>query len=424
MLANLQSLAGLIAFPLIAWLASARRERLAAGEAAKVVVVGLALQFALAGTFLLVPQLGVAFELLAAGVRALQQATLAGMQVLFGHLAGGAAPYAVSAPQHGFVLALQALPLVLFVSVLSRLLYHFGLLQRVVGVFALILQRTMGVSGPLGTAAAANIFVGMVEAPLMIRPYLAGMSRGALFATMTAGMATVAGTVMALYAALLEPRLPGAAGHILVASLISAPAALLVARLMVPWTTDDGAEAEAPQVALERPSGGVMGAIAEGTGDGVRLLVDIVALMVVMIALVALANMLLAPIPLPIEGPLTVERLFGWLAAPLAFLAGIEPKDVRAAGELIGIKSVLNELIAYVRLADMPPEAISDRSRLILTYVLCGFANPGSLGIMTGGLIAMAPQRRADILQLAPWSLVSGTLATLLTGAVIGVITF
>jgi CNT family concentrative nucleoside transporter len=424
MLGNLQSAAGLIAFPLIAWLLSRPADRLAAGEAARVTVVGIALQLLIAGTFVLVPQLAVVFQGLAAGVQALQDATLAGMRVLFGHLAGGPAPYDVTNPQHGFVLALQALPLVLFVSVLSKLLYHFGILQRVVGFFAFILQRTMGVSGPLGTAAAANIFVGMVEAPLMVRPYVGGMSRGALFATMTAGMATVAGTVMALYAALLEPRLPGAAGHILIASLISAPAAILIARLMVPWRAAEEAAAAAPVALAGQQEGGVMGAITEGTSDGLRLLVNIVALMVVMIALVALADMLLALLPLPGGDKLTVERLMGWLAAPLAFLAGIELHDVLKAGELIGIKSVLNELLAYLELSALPREVISDRSRLILTYVLCGFANPGSLGIMTGGLVAMAPERRADILALAPWSLVSGTLATLMTGAVIGVISF
>ena len=423
MTANLQSVLGLIAFPLIAWLMAKRGARLRPPEAVVLVAIGVGLQVAIAGAFVIVPQLKAAFGLLTGAVAALQEATKAGMTVVFGYLAGGAAPFETANPQHGFILATQALPLILVVSVLSKLLYHFGILQRVVGFFAWCLEKTLGVSGPLGTATAANIFVGMVEAPLLVRPYVAGMSRGALFATMTAGMATVAGTVLALYAALLEPTLPGAAGHVLVASVMSAPAAIVIARLMVPWQggEDDGSTG----LDLDNGErGSVMGAIAEGTTDGLRLLAHVAAMLVVMVSLVALVNMVLALIPSPFDdgGTVTIELIFGWLAAPLAWLTGIEAGEAVAAGQLIGVKTVLNEFLAYLQLAGTPAEALSERSRTILTYVLCGFANPGSLGIMTGGLIAMAPERRADILKLGPLSLVAGTLATLMTGAVIGAI--
>ncbi len=424
MTANLQSLLGLLVFPLIAWLLAGRRERLSPREAIVLVAIGVGLQFLVAGAFLVVPQLKSVFGLLAAAVAALQEATKAGMVVVFGYLAGGPAPFETASPQNGFVLATEALPLILVVSVLSRLLYHFGILQRVVGFFAWCLEKTLGVSGPLGTATAANIFVGMVEAPLLVRPYVAGMSRGALFATMTAGMATVAGTVLALYAAILEPTVPGAAGHVLVASVMSAPAAIVIARLMVPWRSGEDVEAEPVVVAEAR--GSVMGAIAEGTADGLRLLVSVAAMLVVMVSLVALVNMVLAALPSPFadgSAP-TVELVFGWLAAPLAWLTGVPAADAVAAGQLIGVKTVLNEFLAYLQLAATPAEALSERSRVILTYVLCGFANPGSLGIMTGGLIAIAPERRADILALGPLSLVAGTLATLMTGAVVGVITW
>ena len=401
---------------------SENRRALPLATVTRFAATGIALQFLIAGLFILVPPAALVFELLADAVAALQDATGEGMKFLFGYLAGGPAPFPVADPSKGFILALQALPLVIIVSVLSRLLYHWGIMQRVIGFLGKLLMRTMGVSGPLGTTAAANIFVGMVEAPLLARPYLETMSRGGLFAVMTTGMATVAGTVMALYASFLEPVLPGAAGHLLVASLMSAPAALLLARLMVPWGDDGVPEAGAPHGSQLR-DGSVMDAIATGTADGVRLVVSIAAMLLVMVALVALANMALGAATAPFGLSLTIEKLFGWAMTPLALLTGIPLAEAAQAGQLIGVKTVLNEFLAYVQLAATAPDAMSDRTRLILTYALCGFANFGSLGIMTGGLIAMCPGRRADILALSPRSLVSGTLATLMTVAVIGVIT-
>ncbi|MEE4239375.1 MAG: nucleoside transporter C-terminal domain-containing protein [Anderseniella sp.] len=419
----LQSLLGLAAIPLVAWMLSENRRALPLATVARFAAIGIALQFLIAGLFILVPPASLVFQLLARAVAALQTATGEGMKFLFGYLAGGPAPFPVTDPSKGFVLALQALPLVIIVSVLSRLLYHWGIMQRVVGFLGKLLMRTMGVSGPLGTTAAANIFVGMVEAPLLARPYLETLSRGGLFAVMTTGMATVAGTVMALYASFLEPVLLGAAGHLLVASLMSAPAALLLARLMVPWDDDPGTPQGADLAVIEPGTGSIMDAIATGTADGVRLAVSIAAMLLVMVALVALANMALGAVSGPFGLALSVEKIFGWAMTPLALLTGIPLAEAAQAGQLIGVKTVLNEFLAYVQLAATAPEAMSDRTRLILTYALCGFANFGSLGIMTGGLIAMCPARRADILALGPRSLVSGTLATLMTGAVIGVIT-
>jgi CNT family concentrative nucleoside transporter len=419
----LQSLLGLIVIPLMAWLLSEDRRALPLATVVRFTATGITLQFLIAGLFILVPPAAGLFGLLASAVAALQAATGEGMKFLFGYLAGGPSPFPVTDPSKGFVLALQALPLVVIVSVLSRLLYHWGIMQRMVGFLGKLLMRTMGVSGPLGTTAAANIFVGMVEAPLLARPYLETMSRGGLFAVMTTGMATVAGTVMALYASFLEPVLPGAVGHLLVASLMSAPAALLLARLMVPWGDDAGTGHDADLGEVEPGTGSVMDAIATGTTDGARLLVSIAAMLLVMVALVALANMALGAATAPLGLNLSVEKVFGWVLTPLALIIGIEWSEAAQAGQLIGIKTVLNELLAYVQLAATGPEAMSGRTRLILTYALCGFANFGSLGIMTGGLIAMCPARRTDILALGPRSLISGTLATLMTGAVIGVIT-
>ncbi len=418
---NFQSLVGVFAIPLIAWLLSEARRDISTAQVVKIAGAGIALQVFIAVALLLVPQLRIIFELLARGVNALQSATNAGTQVVFGYLAGGRAPYETAHPENGFILALHALPLILLISVLSRLLYHWGILQRVVAGFSAVLKRTMGIGGALGTSAAANIFVGMVEAPLLVRPYLREMGRGPLFATMTVGMATVAGTVLVLYATILEQSLPGAAGHLMIASLMSAPAALLIARIMVP--TGYEGEVAAVEIVMEDASHSVMDAITKGTRDGLKLLVSVAAMLVVMVALVALANMIIGAVFTPFGIALTVERIVGWIALPLALLIGIPWNEAVAAGELIGIKTVLNEFLAYLKLAEMPVESMSDRSRLILTYALCGFANLGSLGIMTGGLIAMCPERRDEILSLGPKTIISGTLATMLTGAIVGVMT-
>jgi CNT family concentrative nucleoside transporter len=420
MLPSLQSLLGVAAIPLLAWIMAGAGCRLAPRQALRIAVAGIGLQAALALLLLKVPGTAVLFDAAAGVVRGLQQATEAGMQLVFGYLAGGTAPFDVTRPEAAFILAFRGLPLILLVSVLTRLLYHWGILQLVVAAFAAVFRRALGVGGALGTAASANIFLGMVEAPLLVRPYLARMGNGALLGTMAVGMATIAGTVMALYAAILTPVLPGAAGHLLAASLMNAPAALMLARLAAPQGYDTDAESAPP--GLDDGPRSSMDAIVSGTSDGVRLLVAVAAMLVVATALVALANQVLGLITAPFGAALTIERILGWLAAPIAFLIGIPWGEAAAAGALIAKKAVLNELVAYLDLARLPPEALSQRSRLILTYALCGFANLGSLGIMVGGLAAMAPERRADILDLGPRSLVLGLMATLLSGAVVGTV--
>ncbi len=417
---NLQSALGLLLIPTIAWLLSEARDEFSPRQALRVVTLGLGLQLMLAVIFLFLPQSIYVFELIGRGVAALQAATLEGVKVVFGYLGGGPAPFEVKNPQNGFILAIQALPLILLISVLSKLLFYWGIMQRIVAGFALVLRRTMGVGGALGTIAAANIFVGMVEAPLLVRPYLASMSRSTLFAAMTTGMATVAGTVMALYALILSPSLTGAAGHILAASIISAPAALMIAWLMVP----EQADPDASEVTLGTDDvSSVMNAIASGTLEGLRLLAYVTAMLIVMLALVALSNQILGLLTPALGFPLTVQGILGWLLRPIAWLIGIPWAEASKAAELIGIKTVLNEFVAYLELSNVPSDELSARSRLILTYALCGFANFGSLGILTGGLMAMVPERREDILALGPKTMVSGTLATLLTGAVVGLLT-
>lgn len=418
----LQSLLGVVLIPLLAYALSENRSLLRAESAHRAVAAGVAAQVLVALVLLKLPAARVLFEGIGAAVGALQAATQEGMSRVFGYLAGGPPPYATTNPSAGFILAFQALPLILVMSALTRLLYYWGVLQRVVAVFAVLFRHAFGIGGPLGTVAAAKLFVGMVEAPMLVRPYLAGLGRGALFAAMTLGMATVAGTVLALYAAILEPVLPGAAGHVVAASLMNAPAALVLARLVVPKGFAGGPDTA--ELRVDNPPRSSIDAIAQGTSDGIRLLAAIVAMLVVMIALVALANTALGALGRPFGLALSLERTLGWLLAPVAWLIGVPWSEAAQAGALIGQKVVLNELIAYLDMARLGPEALSPRTRLILTYALCGFANLGSLGIMIGGLTTLVPERRADIVALAPKAVLVGLMATLLSAAVVGALTW
>ncbi len=408
-----QSLLGVLALIAIAWSLSERRSAVGL----KVIAAGLGLQLLLALLLLKLPLFQDAFLLLNRVVMSLDEATRAGTSFVFGFLGGADLPFEEQTPGASFVLAFRVLPLVLVISALSALLYHWRILPMIVCGFAWALRRGLGIGGALGLGAAANVFVGMVEAPLFIRPYLAGMSRGELFAVMSTGMATIAGTVMVLYAGFIGDVIPGAMGHILTASLISAPAALTVARIMVPDSTDTEA-----RLAPDQGSVSSMDAVTRGTLDGLRLLLNIIAMLVVLVALVHLANQILGLLPAVGGEALSLQRLLGWLMAPLVWLIGIPWAEAQTAGALMGTKTVLNELLAYLQMAQLPADALSERSKLIMTYALCGFANFGSLGIMLGGLGAMCPERRGEIVGLGMKSIVAGTLATCMTGAVVGVL--
>jgi len=290
-------------------------------------------------------------------------------------------------------------------------------LPWVVKGFSLVLEKTMGVGGAIGLSSAANVFVGMVEAPLVVKPYIRNMSRGELFILMSCGMATVAGTVMALYASILSKVIPDAFGHILIASIISTPAAIAISVLMVPGkaSTTEG------KLAYHAATSS-MDAVTRGTVDGAQLLVNIVAMLLVLVSLVSLANQVLALLPGVAGAPVTLQRLFGVALAPLVWIMGIPWAEATTAGALMGTKTVLNELLAYVDLAKLPESALSPRSRLMMTYALCGFANFGSLGIMIGGLATMAPERREEIVSLGGKTILSGTLATCVAGSVVGIL--
>ena len=385
----------------------------------RLVLGGLGLQLLLALALLKLPTAQGLFAAINQAVLALQTATEAGTSFVFGHLGGGPAPFETRYPENSFILAFRALPLVLVIGALSALLFHWRVLPLVVRGMAWLLRRSLGIGGALGLGAAANVFIGMVESPLLIKPYVQDMSRSALFALMTTGMATIAGTVMVLYATLIGAAVPNAMGHILTASLISAPAALVIAGLMIPDEPQSVLD-ETPRIAHD--AGSAMDAVTRGTLDAIPLLLNIIAMLIVMLALVSLANSLLGLLPAVGGSALTLERIFGWLFAPVVWLIGIPWQESAVAGQLMGIKTVLNELLAYLRLAALPSEALSERSRLIMTYALCGFANFGSLGIMIGGLGALAPQRRGEVVALGMRSILAGTLATLMTGAMVGML--
>ena len=385
----------------------------------RTVVGGLGLQLALALLLIDFPPARQVMLGLNHAVDALQIATDAGSAFVFGYLGGGPLPFTESYPGASFILAFKVLPLVLTISALSALLVHWGVLQAVMRGFALLLRGTLGVGGALSLGAAVHVFVGMVEAPLLIRPWLARMSRGEIFALMSCGMAGIAGTVMVIYAAMLGPVIPDALGTILSAAIISTPAALAVAAIMIPFG-DPGPD-ESKLVLPHKPTG-TLDALVRGTADGVGPLVGIATMLIVSVALVALVNMALGHLPDIAGGPVTLERIAALPFRPVMWLIGIPWGETATAAALMGTKTILNEFVAYLHLAALPDGALSPHSRLIMTYAMCGFANLASVGILVGGMGAMVPERTHEITALGMRSLVSGTIATCLSGAWAGML--
>ncbi len=409
-----QSFLGLAAFTGIAWLISENRNLVRF----KLVLTGIAIQLIIGVILLKIPLFREFFFALNRLVLILEASTREGTSFVFGYLGGGNLPFQENFLGAGFILAFQALPLVLVMSALTALLFHWKILPMIVRLFSLALQKTMGIGGAEGLGVSANVFVGMVESPLFIRPYLNAMTRSEIFSLMTCGMATIAGTVMVLYAGILKNVLPDVMGHILTASIISVPAALTIAKIMVPET----ASTTVGQEATYEKSLNAMDAVTKGTMQGVQLLINIIAMLVAIIALVHLVNLILGLFPDLGGNPLTLQRILGVMMAPVTWLMGIPWNEAVPAGAILGTKTVLNELIAYLNMSHLAPGVLSNKSILIMTYALCGFANPGSLGIMIGGLGTMAPERRDEIVALGLRSIVAGTLATCMTGAVVGIL--
>ncbi len=414
----LQSGLGLIVLTALALGLGWRETAVPLARRLRIAGLGLAVQLGLALILLKLPPVQQVFFWLNGAVTALQAATDAGTGFVFGYLGGGPLPFEESQPGASFILAFRALPLILVMSALSALLFHWRILPWIVRGFSRVLEKALGIGGAVGLGAAANVFVGMVEAPLLIRPFVARLTRAELFMVMTCGMATIAGTMLVLYATILGPVIPDALGHLLVASVISAPAAITVARLMVP----DAEPPTAGTLDLGEVPRGAMDAVVQGTLNGVALLINVIAMLVVLVALVHLVNQILALAPAVEAAPISLQRLLGWLLAPVAWLMGLPWSESVTGGALLGTKVVLNEFIAYLDMAGLPEEALSPRSRLIMTYALCGFANFGSLGIMIGGLATIAPERRGEVVALGMKSIVAGVIATCMTGAIVGLL--
>jgi CNT family concentrative nucleoside transporter len=412
-----QGICGLFVFVAVAWMFSENRTKVSP----KMIMTGITVQLVVGLLLLKLPIFQQLFLSLNAVVLALAESTEAGTSLVFGYLGGGPLPFEAKAPGNVFIFGFRSMPLVLVINALSSLLFFWGLLPRVVKGFAWCLTKTFRIGGTEGLALAANVFVGMVEAPLLIRPYLTKMTRSELFTVMTAGMATIAGTVMVLYVSILGNVIDGAAGHILTASIISMPAAVIISKIMIPETSS---LTIGDLHHLDENTHNSMDAVTQGALQGVRLLVNILAMMVVLVALVHLVNSILGLIPLSSDAPLTLQRIFSYGMAPVVWLMGVPWSEALTAGALMGTKSVLNEFIAYLDLAGLAPEALSEKSKVIMTYALCGFANPGSLGIMISGLGTVAPERRDEIVGLGFRSFVAGILATSMTGAVVGILQY
>ena len=420
---TLQALFGLVVFIGIAALFSEQRRMLNW----QLLAAGLGLQFLVAFVMFRFELLQALLNALNRVVVAIADATEAGSLFVFGYLGGDpsnvAYPFSVDNPEATVILAFRILPLILIFTVLSAILWHYRILPFIVRGFSIVLRRAMGVSGAVGLSAAANIFIGMVESPALIRPYIKRLTRSELFVVMSCGMATIAGTVMVLYSVILGEMIDNALAHILTASVISAPAAIMLALIMVPTEAEDSAQiAGGDAVDISTDYHNVMDAIARGTSDGLKLTVNVGAMLLVFVALVALFNSALSLLPYSSDDPLTLQTILGWMFAPLVWLMGIPWQEAQLAGTLMGIKTALNELLAFLALVDLPAESLSDKSTIIMTYALCGFANFGSLGIMIAGLTGMCSERAHEIVALAPKSLISGTLATCMTGTIAGLL--
>ena len=386
------------------------------GVAWRAVAVGIGLQFVLAVVLLKVPV--VSQVLLGANkfVVAIEAATTAGTVFLFGFLGGGDVPFLMQNADEPYLFAFRVLPQIIMFSVIVAVLWHWQILPLFVKGLGWLLRKTMRVGGAVGTAGAASLFLGMVEAPLVIRAYLARLSRSEFFTVMTLGMSTVAGSVLVLYASVLQDLIPGIVGHIITASLINIVGAIYISRLMIPGDSVVG-ETDS---AIDMGYISTVDAITRGTRDGLMLAVNVGAMLLVLISLVALVNGLLSGIN-AFDAPMSLERGLGWLFAPVAWLLGIPWSEAPAAGTLLGTKLVLNELIAYIQLVQQA-DSFSPATQKILLYAICGFANLGSLGILIGGLAVLVPERREEVLQIGPRSLISGMLVTMITGAVVGLV--
>ncbi|MBL8548285.1 MAG: nucleoside transporter [Hyphomonadaceae bacterium] len=409
---NARSLIAVVLIILIAWLFSENKRRFPFW----LTLGSLAVQAGLVLALFAIPNSKGVLSGITAAVDGLADAADRGAQFVFGYLSGGAQPYAPTAAGAPFIFGFRVLPLILVISALSALLWHWRILKWLTHAFGFIFEKTMNLGGASALAVAANIFMGMVESPIVIRAYLDKLSRSELFLMMVVGLATVAGSTMVAYAVILAPVLPNAAGHVLVASIISAPAGILLARIMIPEEHKAGTPYD-HSTELKYESS--MDAITRGVQDGVMVAVNVAAFIIVFVAFVWIVNNLLGLAPHINGEPVTLQLLFGYVFAPVAYLIGAPWSESLAAGNILGVKLFLTEFIAYIELGAIPAADMSERTRMILTYATCGFANVASVGIMTGGMTVLMPERRSEIMSLAWKALLPGFMATLMTAAVV-----
>ncbi len=412
---NAQSLVGLAFILLVCWGLSENKKRFPWKLAIGAIFVQVALIVLLFG----LPGAQGVIESLNRGVDGLAAATAQGTQFVFGYMGGGAQPYKVENSGALFVFAFQVLPLILVISALSALLWHWKVLKWITQGFGFIFQKTMGLGGASALAVAVNIFLGMIESPIVIRAYLDKLTRSELFLMIVVGLATVAGSTMVAYATILKAVLPNAAAHVLVASIISAPAGVLLARIMVPEKEGQGGFYADYGSLLKYDS--AIDAISKGTMDGLTVVLNISAILIVFVALVAIGNGLLTNLPMVGGEAITIERVLGVIFSPLAWAMGVHWDEAFRAGYLLGVKLMLTEFIAFIQLGAVPAAEMSERTRMIMTYALCGFANVGSVGITVSGMGVLMPERRNEIIGMVWKALVAGFLATCMTAALVGV---
>jgi CNT family concentrative nucleoside transporter len=430
---RLRSLVGMLALTLLAWALSMDRKRVPW----RVVIWGISLQIVFALFILKTPAGARVFDTVNTVVVALLGFTVDGARFVFGNLVDNNVPIGAGDPGNGAFTAVSGqvantgsyfaftvLPTIIFFCSLMTVLYHLGIMQKAVRGVAWVMQRTMGTSGAETLSAAGNIFVGQTEAPLLIKPFVERMTLSELMAVMTAGFATVAGGVMAAYVGMLLLHFPDIAGHLMAASVMSAPAALVVAKLMVPETGEPETR-NTLEIVVERPDVNVIDAAARGASEGLFLALNVGAMLLAFVALIYLFNGLLgwAGGLAGLHG-LTLEKVLGWVLAPLAWLMGVSWHDAPTVASLMGIKTVLNEFFAYIQLAGIlnGPRTLEPRSIVIATYALCGFANFSSIAIQLGGIGGIAPTRRHDLSRLGLRAMIGGTIAAFMTATVAGMI--
>ena len=384
-------------------------------------VSAVVIQVLLALMLIKVPLVTNFFEYLSYGVMTLKEANDYGTSFVFGYLADKApnAPFDITNSAGTFIFAFGGLTLIIVMSAISALLWHWRIIPVLVNALSVIFKKPLDVGGPVGLSATANIFLGQVEAPLLVRPYLASMSKNELLILMTVGMSTIAGSVMVIYTTMLSPIYGiGLIGHFLTASLISVPAAIMYANIIIPSET----KTDFPADNSTKMYSGTMDALTRGTQAGIEIFLNVAAMLIVVMALVFLVNAILGVLPDVLGQPLTMERMFGWLFAPLAWSMGIPWTESQTAGELLGVKTILNEFVAYLYLADTDTYALSERSNLIMLYALCGFANFSSVGILLSGMSAMVPERRKDLIAVSIKALWAALLASCMTGFIVGIL--